>query len=291
MKTLFLFAFSILSLQTSAQDLLDILDQETTPTKDYISSTFKGTRILNGHSVENRKKKALEFVISHRFGRINLGLDELYGLDQSNIRFAFEYGLSDRLMVGLGRSSYEKTFDSFFKYKLLRQSTGENAFPVTVSLFGSIANKTAKDYNPANKPATIERLFYTSQLLIAKKVNSNLSLQITPTYIHRNSAKTNADPHDILALGFGGRIKLNKRVSFNGEYFHSFNPLQSFDTTNSLAFGIDIETGGHVFQIILSNSITMIEKSFITETTDNFFNGDIHLGFNISRTFETGKHK
>lgn len=281
----------VMSLHTSAQDLLDILDSETPQTKNYVSSTFKGTRILNGHSIENRKKGALEFVISHRFGRVNLGADELYGLDQSNIRFAFEYGLSDNIMLGVGRSSFEKTYDGFFKYKVLKQSSGKNSFPFAVSLFGSVAYKTIKDFDPADKPSASERLFYTSQILVARKFGPAFSLQVTPTYIHRNSVKVTEDPHDIFAVGFGARVKLNNRISINGEYYYALDSLESINTTNSLAFGVDIETGGHVFQIILSNSITMIEKSFITESTDNFFDGDIHLGFNISRAFQTGKRK
>lgn len=274
---------------TYAQDLLGILEYEAPEAKNYVSSTFKGTRILNGHSVENRKKGTLEFIISHRFGRINLGVDELFGLDQSNIRFAFEHALTDNLMLGVGRSSFEKTYDGFFKYKLIRQSMGKNSFPATISLFGSAAYKTIKDYDPDDKPDFSDRLYYTSQVLIGSKLSSGVSIQLSPTYIHNNTVRIDADPHDIFALGFGNRIKLSNRVTLNAEYYYTFNPLESLDTKNSLAFGIDIETGGHVFQLIFSNSITMIEKGFITETTGGFFDGDIHFGFNISRAFQTGK--
>ncbi|WP_347174807.1 DUF5777 family beta-barrel protein [Polaribacter uvawellassae] len=275
----------ILSLQVSAQDLLDVLDLETPKSNNVVTSTFKGTRIINGHSIENRKNKELEFIISHRFGAINLGFDELFGLDQSNIRFALEYGLNDNLTAGFGRSSFEKTYDVFLKYSLLKQKKGEKSFPFAVSLFGSVAAKTIKDYDPADKRTFKESLFYVGQVLIARKVSPSFSFQITPTYVHRNSVKVEADPHDIFAVGLGTRIKLSKRVSFNSEYFYALDHLSSLKTTNSMAFGVDIETGGHVFQLILSNAITMIEKSFITETTGNFFKGDIHLGFNISRTF------
>jgi len=206
-------------------------------------------------------------------------------LDQSNIRFALEYGFNDNLTIGLGRSSFEKTYDSFLKYSLLKQKNGENSFPFAVSLFGSVAVKTLKDYDPSDKRTFAESLFYVGQLLIARKVSPSFSYQITPTYVHRNTVRINADPHDIFALGFGTRMKLSKRVSFNSEYYVTFNESKSIDARNSLAFGIDIETGGHVFQLILSNAITMIEKSFITESTGNFFGGDIHFGFNISRTF------
>ncbi|WP_035084173.1 DUF5777 family beta-barrel protein [Aquimarina latercula] len=288
---LIVFALWAMSSSSYAQDLLDILEDETPQTKNYTTSTFKGTRVLNGHSVENRNKGTLEFVISHRFGRVNLGIDELYGLDQSNIRFAFEYGLSDNIMLGVGRSSFDKTYDGFIKYKFLKQSTGKGSFPFTASLFSSIAYRTLKDFDPENEPTFSQKLSYVSQILIARKFSPAFSLQITPTYIHRNSVKINDDPHDIFAVGIASRLKLTKRISINGEYFYTANPLESIDATNSLAFGVDIETGGHVFQIILSNSITMIEKSFITESTDNFFEGDIHLGFNISRAFQIGNKK
>jgi hypothetical protein len=289
MKKLLLaiFLISISSHIFSQDDLLDILDNETSENKaeDIVTATFKGTRIINGHSIKNRKDKELEFIISHRFGRINLGFDELFGLDQSNIRFSLEYGLNDNLTAGFGRSSFEKTYDSFLKYSWIKQKTGENSFPFAVSLFGSVAVKTIKDYDPANKRTFAESLFYVGQVLIARKVSPSFSFQITPTYVHRNTVRIDEDPHDIFALGFGSRMKVSKRVSINGEYYYAFDESKSINARNSLAFGVDIETGGHVFQIILSNAITMIEKSFITETTGNFFGGDIHLGFNISRTF------
>ena len=285
MKKIFLTAFFMLaSLQLCSQDLLDILEREAPKMENIVSATFKGTRIVNGHSIENRKNKELEFIISHRFGRVNTGFEELFGLDQANIRFALEYGLTDDLTFGLGRSSFEKTYDGYLKYSLLKQKTGTNAFPFAVSLFGSIAAKSQKAIAGSERTFA-ESLFYVGQVLIAKKVNSSLSVQVTPTYVHRNLVTIAADPHDIFALGFGTRVKLSTRVSLNAEYYQQFQKLTSINARNSLAFGVDIETGGHVFQIILSNAITMVEKSFITETTGNFFGGDIHLGFNLSRTF------
>ncbi len=292
MKKLTVIVFLLaINIQAFAQDLMDILEEETTEAKNYTTATFKGTRILNGHSVENRKKGTLEFLISHRFGRVNLGADELYGLDQSNIRFAFEYGLTDNVMLGVGRSSFDKTYDGFIKYKFLKQSTGKKSFPFTATIFSSIAYRTLKDFDPEDEPTFSQKLSYVSQILIARKFSPSFSLQITPTYVHRNSVAINDDPHGIFAVGIGSRVKITKRISINGEYYYTANPLQSIDASNSLAFGVDIETGGHVFQIILSNSITMIEKSFITESTDNFFEGDIHLGFNISRAFQVGNKK
>lgn len=291
MKKFLILLVSLYAYVLNAQELLDILESEIPTSTEYVTASFKGTRIINGHSIENRKKGVLEFLISHRFGKISSGEEQLFGLDESNIRFALEYGLTDDIMIGLGRSSFEKTYDGFIKYRLLKQSIGEKEFPLSVSLFGSIARKTLKDYLPENKPGFNERLFYTSQVLIARKFSESFTLQITPTYVHRNSVKIDDDPHDIFAVGAGMRFKLNKRISLNSEYYYTFNPLVSRDVTNSFAIGVDIETGGHVFQLMLSNANTMVEKAFITETTDNFFKGDIHFGFNISRVFHLKKSK
>lgn len=282
-----IFLITISATIYSQDDLLDILEDETpkNTTDDIVTSTFKGTRILNGHSIENRKDKELEFIISHRFGRLNSGFGELFGLDEANVRFSLEYGLNNNLTLGFGRSSFEKTFDSFLKYSVLKQRKGEKAFPVAISVFGSIAAKTQEEAFPIVERSFVENLSYVGQVLIARKFSKSLSMQITPTYVHRNTVSAAVDPHSIFALGLGTRVKLSNRVSLNGEYYHQFNETVSFNTQNSLALGVDIETGGHVFQLIFSNARTMIEKGFITETTGDFFSGDIHFGFNISRTF------
>lgn len=167
--------FLIFCEQVCAQELMDILNKETPQTKEFVSATFKGTRIINGQSIENRKKGVLEFLISHRFGRINEGIDNFFGLDDSNIRFGLEYAFTDNLTLGLGRSSYEKTYDGFVKYKFLKQSIGVQKFPFSMSLFGSIAKKTIKNYEPENEPDFNDRLFYTTQVLIARKFNKEFS--------------------------------------------------------------------------------------------------------------------
>jgi len=286
MKKILFFSVMILNLTCFGQeDLESILNDETQESNIKVSATFKGTRILNGHSVETRKKSNLEFLISHRFGRINSGVDELFGLDDSNIRFGFEYALTDELSVAVGRSSFEKTYDAYVKYKLINQKIGKKPFPFSLAYFGSATEKTIKDYDPGDKPTFANRLTYTNQLLIAKKFSPNFSFQITPTYIHFNTVRTTEDDNNIYAIGLGSRMKLSKRISLNAEYFYDINPFKSHDVENSLALGIDIETGGHIFQLIFSNSRSMIEKGFIAETTGNFFKGDIHFGFNISRAF------
>jgi hypothetical protein len=264
--TLLLFA---LAYRATAQedDLLKLLDQEKPQETNYTIATFKSTRIINGHSVEGMAAKHLDFRISHRFGQLSDGAYNLWGLDQAYIRIALEYG--------------------FMKVKLLRQSTGKVNMPVSVSLFGSVAVNTLR-MNLPTPDATFafsNRLVYTTQLLVARKLNERFSVQLTPTWVHRNYVETSPEPHDVFALGIGGRVKISKRVAFNIDYYHVFSEQLMKTNTNSLAVGFDIETGGHVFQLQFTNSTGMIEKTFITETTGDWGKGNIHYGFNISRTF------
>lgn len=283
-----IFLLMIPVIQLAAQDdLMDLADQETQQETNYIESTFKGTRLINGHSIEIRKKGVLDVIISHRFGRLNSGAYELFGLDESNVRLGLDYGITDKLNVGFGRNSFEKTYDGFLKYKIIRQQQGdERNVPVSVAGFSSMALRTLKSGDPAGEPDFNSRLTYTYQVIIARKFSPSFSFQISPTLVHRNAVMEYQDANDIYALGAGGRIKLTKRLSLNAEYYYQFNRVANSVIQNSVAIGFDIETGGHVFQLHFTNSRAMIEKGFITETTGDFFEGDIHFGFNISRTFQ-----
>jgi hypothetical protein len=265
-------------------DLLDLVDKESAETSEFTEQTFKGTRLINGHSIETRKQGVLDVIISHRFGRINSGGYELFGLDESNVRLGADYGITDRLNVGLGRNSFEKTYDGFLKYKILRQRP--ESVPISVVGLATVALKTLKTGNPAGEPDLNSRLTYCYQVIIAKKFSPSFSFQLSPTIVHRNSVVEELDPNDIYALGAGGRIKLTKRLSLNAEYYYQFNTVENSPIENSIAIGFDIETGGHVFQLHFTNSRAMNEKGFITETTGDFFDGDVHFGFNISRTFQ-----
>lgn len=267
-------------------DLMELIDKENAPVSVFTEQTFKGTRLINGHSIETRKKGVLDVIISHRFGRLNSGAYELFGLDESNVRLGVDYGISDRLNAGVGRNSFEKTFDGFLKYKFLRQqnSNGRNV-PISVAGFSSIAVKTLRSTVPGEEPTFNSRLSYTYQAIFARKFTSSFSFQLVPTFVHRNEVLESADENSVYAFGAGGRIKLTKRLSFNAEYYYQLNrDNEAFP--NSIAVGFDIETGGHVFQLHFTNSRSMIEKGFITETAGDFFDGDIHFGFNISRTFQ-----
>lgn len=266
------------------EDILDLVDRESEYGSGFVEQTFKGTRLINGHSIETRKKGVLDVIISHRFGRLNSGAYELFGLDQSNVRLGADFGLTDRLNIGVGRNSFEKTYDGFLKYKILSQR--REGPPVSVAGFSSVALETLKSGDPAGEPDISSRLTYSYQLILAKKFSQSFSFQVSPTMVHRNSVIDESDPNDIFALGAGGRIKLTKRLSLNAEYYYQYNTMENSPMKNSVALGFDIETGGHVFQLHFTNSRAMIEKGFITETTGDFFDGDVHFGFNISRTFQ-----
>lgn len=286
MKELILvFVVFIFPLSLTAQDLMDILDAETPVTKNYATAFFKGSRIINAHSIENREKNSLEFIIAHRFGSVNGGAYELFGIDQANVRFALEYALSDNITLGAGRSSFRKTYDGFVKYRFLRQQSGIQNVPFSLSALASINAETVRDYDPVISDDFSAKLAYTYQLLLARKFSTGFSAQLIPSLVHRNFVADRIDGHDIFALGAGGRLKITQRLALNIEYHYVFNPVQAFETYNSFAVGFDIETGGHVFQLHFTNSQSMVEKGFITETVDDFFNGDIHFGFNITRTF------
>ncbi len=283
---LFILIFTFLAFCLNAQDdLLSLIEQDTVEETVYASALWKTTRVINLHSLENNARGTLDFKISHRFGFISQGAYEFFGLDNASIRIAFELGLTDRLMVGIGRSRYQKTYDSFFKFKLLRQSTGKRTMPISVSAFASIAINTLRNDDPDIVVLFSSRLAYSFQMIIGRKFSEAFTAQVSPTLIHRNLIETTSVKNDVFALGFAARHKIGKRFSINAEYIYVLPGQIAEEFTNSLSIGVDIETGGHVFQLHFTNSTAMIEKGFVAENTGDFFKGDIRFGFSISRVF------
>jgi len=285
---------------TSAQDSTDndlmaqlekeVIGDEKSKTS-YTTATFKTTRVINGHSVENVARGVLDVKISHRFGKVNNGGYELFGLDNATMRMGFDYGITNYLMAGIGRSTFQKTFDGFFKLKLLRQSYGKRRMPITVSYLPAMALKSLKFENPDRKNYFSSRLSYTHQLIIGRKFSESTSLQLMPTYVHHNLVKYAAESNRQFAIGIAGRQKISKRMSLNAEYFYQLPQYALTGTTNSISVGFDIETGGHVFQLHFSNSAGMNERAFITETTNRWDKAEIRFGFNLSRVFQIKKVK
>ena len=265
-------------------DLLSLIEDEK-PQTDFAKASFKTTRVINSQSLENTAPGVLDMKISHRFGPLNGGAYELFGLDAATIRIGLDYGITDHLMVGVGRSSVQKTYDGFLKMKLLRQSSGARTMPLTVIWFSGMALNSLKWQFPERNNFFSSRLAYTHQLIFGRKFTEGFTLQFMPTVVHRNLIPTSEEKHDVIALGVAGRQKLTRRLAVNAEYYYVLPNQIADNLRNSLSIGFDIETGGHVFQLHFTNSTAMVEKGFITENTGSWEKGDIRFGFNISRVF------
>jgi hypothetical protein len=289
---LFINLFLIYSISVCSQDLDQIVGNLTDNSiPNYANAAFKGTTIVNGQSTEIPGHMDLQVNISHRFGAINQGIYTLFGIDQGTTRLGFEYGLKDIVGLSVGRSTYEKTYDGSLKIKVLRQQTGAKNVPVNVSVYQAIYIKTLKWEEPDRENLFSSRLSYATQILISRKFNRNLSLQVAPSFVHKNLVPTPEDQNNIFAIGAGGRYKLTKRFSINGEYYWLLPGKTADDYANSLGLGFDIESAGHVFQIMATNSQLMFARGYITETEGKWSEGDIFFGFNIYRVFHTGKKK
>ncbi|MFA6235675.1 MAG: DUF5777 family beta-barrel protein, partial [Bacteroidota bacterium] len=207
-----------------AQEVDSLLDALTTPDTEYASATFKATRIINGHSIEQMKARQLDFRIHHRFGELRDGSYNLWGLDQGTIFLGLEYGVTDWFMFGVGRSSYQKAYTGFGKFRLFRQSSGESTMPIAISGYAGIDAQTVNWSHPERENYFASRLSYIFQLYLARKFTEEFSLQLTPGVVHRNLVPTALDENDLLSVGIGGRYKLSNRISFNAEYFYVITP-------------------------------------------------------------------
>ena len=280
------------TLHAQDKSLLNMLNDSmaANKTRTYVSGTFKATHIINTQTIESPAQNNLNFVIQHRFGQLNSGSYNFFGLDNATLRLGLDYGITDRLAVGIGRSSYLKTFDGYIKYKLLRQ-TENGGMPVSVSLLGSVQDYT-QDMPEETYLNTKYRTGYATEVLIARKFSRMFSFQVTPAWLHYNLVPTVKDKNDVFAVGLGGRMKITNRMSIDAEYdVVPTNQVVSTTVHNSFSLGWDIETGGHVFQLVFSNSQSMLETQYLTQTTGTWGKGDIYFGFNISRNFNLKKKK
>ncbi len=277
-------------------DLMDLLDEgETT---EVVDATFKGTRLINMQTNETPAPGVLQFMFLHRFGAINDDfLYNFFGLDNAIVRLGLDYAFNDWLNVGIGRSSNNKTTDGFVKLNLLRQKRGAQPFPVSVTWYS--AGFLSMDRN-RNFDLTSDRLTYVHQLIIARKMNKSISLMLTPSVVHFNLTREAAQPNTVGVLAMGGRFKINQRIAITAEYapqlanpnFRTGSDGQRIDYQNGLSIGVDIETGGHVFQLHLTNSRSIIDPDWMAgPATGNWLDGDIYFGFNISRVFTVKEPK
>lgn len=276
--------FTISSTITKAQDLLDLLGEEE-PTTEYAKNAFKSSRVINGQSMEMIAAGTLDFRILHRFGDISGGAYEFFGLDAASMRMGFDYGITKNFTVGVGRSTARKELDGFVKYRLLHQSTGAKNMPFSLLYVGGITCDGLKFADTSITNYFSSRLAFYHQLVIGRKFSDKLTLQLSPTFLHRNLVEFADDPNDIYSIGVGGRIKLTQRLALTGDYYYVLNNTDE-TAFNPLSLGIDIETGGHVFQLHFSNAGGMNERAFLTDTKSTWTNAEIKFGFNLSRIFQ-----
>jgi len=278
-RIFFVISCLLSSLVNAQENLLSILDEDEKTV--YIYYLFKGTKIVNSQSVELNSKGVLQFNIQHRFGPLNSGKYNLYGLDFSQVRLSLDYGINEWSSFGIGRSSSLKIIDANSKIRLCRQVKAGFPFTIVINFAAYIKQWQSSEGEKEDFILT-NQLSYTNQVLFARKINRNLTLQFSPTVVHYNLVEKLNEVNDKYSFGIGGRQKLTQRISLNAEYFYQLNDKRN---SNVLSLGFDIETGGHVFQLHLSNSSDMIDPKFITDTNGEWLNGDIYFGFNISRVF------
>ncbi|PCH96725.1 MAG: hypothetical protein COB85_03310 [Bacteroidetes bacterium] len=277
-----------------------MLDEDSETIVEKVTATFKALTIINANTTETVKAKTLVFNIIHRFGNVSGGAHTLGGMDNaSNIRFAFDYGITDKLLVGIGRSKVKEHIDGSIKYKILGQTT-DNKIPVTIVWFSGMAVTPMQ--SPRNGDGSerwskaAHRFSYIHQVIIARKFSPAISFEILPTYSHRNYIIRNVNPengaedqNDLFSIGVAGRVKINNRLSIVGDYFYTFSKYRDNNSAKPhympLGLGIEIETGGHVFHINLTNSPGIIGNDYLPDTNDSWLDGDIKLGFNIARVF------
>jgi hypothetical protein len=294
-KTISLFFISVCLLGPGVliaqdTDLLKLVEDDKDK-KEIVKNAFKSTRVISGQSMEFLRPGTMDVRILHRFGQLDQGYKNFFGLDEASMRLGFDFGITQNLMIGIGRSTFKKELDAFFKYAPLQQSTGKHSFPLTVALAAGITMNGLEWSDPTRENYFSSRLAYYFQTIIGRKISEGFSLQFSPTLVHKNMVQLETDPIDTYSLGIGGRLKLSKRIAFTWDYFYVFNSPSDNVYHNPLSVGFDIETGGHVFQLHFSNATGMNEPTFITETTGDWAKGEVRFGFNLSRVFQLKKKK
>ncbi len=282
MKYIYIIFLCMPLLTFSQDDLLDEIDTDSITT-NYTTATFKALKIVNFESTKLVANKEFTLIVSHRFGSIENGFDSFFGLDDAVTRLNFVYGISENINIGVSRSSYQKIYEGSLKYRLLRQQ--DNGFPFTIVGFNAILINTALDKDNLPKLEFKHRLGYTAQLLISRKINTNFSVELAPTFFHDNYVVVDDQDNSQFALGFGARYKLGKRWSLNADYGWHLNRASDSPFKNPLSIGVDLETGGHVFQMHFTNAQPMNTNGFLGQATGDWSDGNIYFGFNLSRTF------
>ena len=273
-------------------DLLSEIDTIKADTK--VESAFKSLKIVNLESTKLAGRGDFYLVVAHRFDYVNQGFDDFFGIDNANTQIKFLWGVKDWLTAHVARSGFEETVDLAIKYRITSQE--KEGFPFTIVGFNSLAINAEMKKENFPKLEFENRLTYVTQLLISRKLTDKLSLEIAPSYFHENTLKDvlnendtvilpNPQSNDQFAIGLGGRYKFAKRWSFNMDYAAHLNRASQSIYKNPLSVGVDLETGGHVFQMHFTNSRAMHEAGYLGKTSGSWSKGEIAFGFNLVRVF------
>lgn len=280
----FVFVFFTIGYAAAQDDLLDELNAEKSNVKDIETTAFKGLQICNIQSTKMTAKGEWYMIISHRFGDLTLGLDNFFGLDNALTKIGGIYGVTNWLSLGASRHTYNKIYELTAKYKFADQVV--NGFPVTIVGYNTMDINTALSTDLYPNLTATNRLAYSSQLLMSRKFSEALSFEIGGVYVHKNLYDDAQELKDQYLVAAGGRCKLSKRLSVNLDYAYKINQLENAPLyQNPLTLGLDIETGGHVFQMVFSNSQPMNDVSVFTNATGKWNGGSLYFGFNMYRVF------
>jgi hypothetical protein len=285
----FLFVFTTKIFSQDSTDLLSLVSKDP-PKKEYVYGAFKSPRVILSHSMEMLGPGVLNFSLIHRFGPINSGAYNFFGLDYpAPFRMGLDYGITDDITIGIGRFFQNKELDGYLKYRIIHQANGPKSSPFSLIAIAGSTMTTIKFTDPTRANLFSSRLTYYGQIIIGRKFTEGISLQFIPSILHRNLVPTDNDPNDLFAAGIGGRIKISHRVALTFDYHYVMNQNEKAPFHNPLALGVDIETGGHVFQLHFTNSQGLNERAYLGATEYQWSKGEIFFGFNISRQFQIAK--
>lgn len=267
-----------------AQDLLTLLDKETVVLPKYALSTFKGNRLSLGHSVETRKKGALELTFMSRYWNTPQETSNSFVADRVSTRFGVDYAVTDRFTTGVGFGVSNGIADGYVKYRLVRQGIDGQGSPIGITGLQTVTYRSEQFNNIEERDNFFKKTAFTTQLLVAKKITQDFSLQLSPTFVYRSSSRNPEDDESQFALGFGGRYKVANHVSIVSEYYYVANELESIETFGAFALGVNWDVRNILLQFTMTNNPTFTEDSFITQTRRNFNfkDGNFFFGFNAT---------
>lgn len=277
----FIFVIFLTNLSISQNGLLEEIDYKNEDYKVGLSA-FKAHKIINGQSTKQSSKKELYLYVAHRFGSINGGIKTLFGLDIANTKIELLYGLSNDIQIGFSRESLKKIYTLNFKYKITDQ---ESTFPLNTSIYASYNYNSLLDEDIYPSLSESKRNLFLGQLLLSARLNNKFSIQLSPTYAKKNFTETIFEEENNLVLGLATSYRMTKKLAINVEYFANLSRPEISPFKDVLSFGIDIETGGHVFQLLFSNTQMIDDISTLTDAEGSWKDGEIYFGFNILRVF------